>query len=114
MAPIAGSPYCFAHSPDRARERAEARKLGGRNRQTTGATGSPSEPVRLRDVRSVQALIESAVSDTLVQENSAQRSRTLGYLAGIALRALEVGELEDRLAALEARLGTHTPRRMAS
>ena len=70
-------------------------------------------PPQLRNVGSVQALIERAVGDTLVQENSAQRSRTLGYLAGMALRALEVGELEERLTALEARLGTQTPRRIA-
>jgi len=36
-----------------------------------------------------------------LQENSAQRSRTLISLALAALKALEVGELEERLAALE-------------
>ena len=113
MAPMAGSPYCFAHAPDRARERAEARKRGGRHRSSGGGTAALGEPVQLRDVASVQTLLERAVSDTLAQENSAQRSRTIGYLAGLALKALEVGELEDRLAALEARLGNQTPRRIA-
>ena len=112
MAPIAGSPYCFAHSPERSRERAEARKKGGHNSRTPSSARAV-EPVRLRDVASVQTVLEGAVMDTLRQENSAQRSRTLGYLAGMALRALEVGELEERLTALEARLGTHTPRRIA-
>jgi hypothetical protein len=36
--------------------------------------------------------------------NSPQRSRTLGTLLGVALRALEVGEIEARLQALEQRL----------
>lgn len=39
--------------------------------------------------------------DTLLQENSAQRSRTLGYLSGLLLKALEVGEFESRLDMLE-------------
>ena len=64
--------------------------------------------MRLRDVASVQEVIEEAVRDTLAQPNSAQRSRALGYLAGIALKALEVGELEARLAALEGQLGNAT------
>ncbi len=113
MAPVTGSPYCFAHSPERARERAEAREHGGRHRQSGSGTMVSAEPVQLRDLASLQTLLENAVSDTLQQENSAQRSRTIGYLAGIALRALEVGELEERLAALEARHGHRTPRRIA-
>ena len=39
-----------------------------------------------------------AVIDTLSLENSVARSRTLAYLGQTALKCLEVGELEDRLA----------------
>ena len=94
------SGLCFAHDPAKGRERAKARKKGGRNRQTPKA-GSDAQNVQLRSVGAVQALIEGAVADTLLQENSAQRSRTIGYLAGLALKALEIGEMEERLAALE-------------
>ena len=45
----------------------------------------------------MQGIIEGAIIDTLVLENSVQRSRTLGYLAQIALKALEVGELQERI-----------------
>ena len=95
------SGWCFNHDPAKGRERAKARKKGGRNRQTPKA-GGEAQVVLLRSVGAVQELLEGAVADTLVQENSARRSRTIGYLAGLALKALEVGELEDRLAALEA------------
>lgn len=57
------------HSPDHAKEAAEARRL--------------------------------AVLDTLSLENSVAHSRTLAYLAQVALKALEVGEFEARLEALE-------------
>ena len=99
MAPGA-SGWCFAHDPARGRERAKARKKGGRNRRAP-KIGSQPEEVRLRSVDAVQVLLERTVADTLAQENSAQRSRTLGYLVGMALKALEVGELEERLTILE-------------
>lgn len=40
--------------------------------------------------------------DTWGLENSVARSRTLGYLAQIQKGVLAVGELEQRVAALEA------------
>ena len=40
-------------------------------------------------------------SDTLVLENSIARSRALAYLVQTALKALEVGELENRISLLE-------------
>ena len=98
------SGWCFNHDPAKGRERAQARKKGGRNRQTPKA-GADAQVVLLRSVGAVQELLEGAVADTLLQENSAQRSRTIGYLAGLALKALEVGELEARLAALEVQQG---------
>ena len=119
MPPVAGSRRCFAHDPARGRDRAAARKRGGRNRRAPAPSadgrsgGADRGPVALRDVASVQALLEATVTDTIAQENSAQRSRTLGYLLGIALKALEVGELEERLAALEAHLSPAGPRRLA-
>lgn len=53
----------------------------------------------------MQALLEEVLANTRLQENSAQRSRTLISLGLAALKALEVGELEERLEALEAAYG---------
>jgi len=52
-------------------------------------------------VTDFRRLLEVAVIDTLSLENSVARSRTLAYLGHTALKCLEVGELEDRLALLE-------------
>ena len=46
-------------------------------------------------------LLVRAVNDLLSLENSVQRARTLGYLGGVAIKALEVGNLEERVAELE-------------
>ena len=50
----------------------------------------------------IRRLLEVAVLDTLGVENSISRARTLAYLATTAIKLLEVGELEQRLASLEA------------
>lgn len=55
----------------------------------------------------IRRLLEIAVIDTFALENSVARSRTLAYLAQTALRCLEVGELEERLALLEAAVRSH-------
>ena len=56
----------------------------------------------LENVGQVRRLIHIAVLDTLSLENSIARSRSLAYLAQVALKALEVGEFEERLRSLEA------------
>ncbi|MGI9077873.1 MAG: hypothetical protein ACR2G6_11200 [Gemmatimonadaceae bacterium] len=111
MPRVGDSLYCFTHAPERAQDRAKARKQGGHNRQTPNAPRGVLEAVHLRDVTSIQELLERVTADTLIQENSERRSRAMGGLMGIALRALEVGELEERAAALEQRLSK--PRRFA-
>ena len=105
MARLAGSEYCFAHDPRRGRDRAKALVKGGRNRRTAHGSTPPETAPALRSVAAIQAELERAVFDTLQMANSSQRNRTLGYLLGFALRALEIGEIEERLAALESMVG---------
>lgn len=97
---VEGSEYCFWHDPALAKERAEARKRGGYGRRQVKA-GEPGEPVQARSPQDVVALVERAINDALALENSIARARAIGYLAGVALKAQEVGELEERLEALE-------------
>ena len=58
----------------------------------------------LGSVSQVRRIVEIAVLDTLALENSVARSRTLAYLAQVALKTLEVGEFEERVAELERAL----------
>ena len=101
---LQGRPFCYAHDPERAQERADARRRGGYNRRTPKAHAPEGYPTRLRSVDDVTALLEATLRDTWAQENSGARTQALVRLAHGALKALEVGELEERLAALEARL----------
>ena len=112
MAPLEGQHYCFAHAPERAMERAKARKRGGKASATARLFRLPAAPEALRDVRAIQTVLERTVAETLVQRNSAMRSRAIGSLLLIALRGLEVGELAQRLEALEQVI-SRGPRRTA-
>ena len=94
--------YCLMHSPEHAEEAAEARRLGGlRRRREVAVTGAYEFP-GLQSVADIRRILEIAVLDTLGLENSIARARTLAYLAITAIKLLEVGELEQRLALLEA------------
>jgi len=97
---VKGSSFCFWHSPERAHERKEASSAGGRARHGRSVAVA-GEPVRLASLSDVVSLLEQAVSDVLVLENSIQRARCLGYLCGVAVKALEVSDIEQRIVRLE-------------
>ncbi len=99
--PLSEGDYCLMHDPARRGEVAEARRLGGFRRRKESAVALTFDFEGLDTVPKIRRLLEVAVMDTFAMENSIARNRTLGYLAQQALRLLEVGELEDRLATLE-------------
>lgn len=99
-----GRPFCYAHDPERTQERNDARRRGGYNRRTPKGGDPSGYPTRLRSVADVQAVLERALADTWAQENSGARTQALVRLAHGALKALEIGDLEERLKTLEARL----------
>ena len=101
-APLKEGAHCFWHSPEHAEDVAEARRLGGlRRRREVAVTGAYEFP-GLLSVADIRRLLEIAVLDTLGLENSISRARTLAYLATTAIKLLEVGEFEERLASLES------------
>ena len=106
------SDYCFMHDPAHADEMAEARRLGGLRRRKEKAVAGAYDIEDLENVGNVRRLIQIAVMDTLSLENSIARSRTIAYLAQVALKALETGELEERLVALEAALKPREPAKL--
>ena len=90
------------HSPEHAEDVAESRRLGGLRRRREVAVAGAYDFAGLQTVADIRRLLEVAVLDTLGLENSIARARTLAYMATSAIKLLEVGELEQRLASLEA------------
>jgi hypothetical protein len=101
MHPLTDSQFCWAHSPERKKEVQEARRLGGLRRKRESTISSAYQFDSLNSVEDIRRMLEVAVFDTLAMENSIARNRTLAYLTQVALHALEVGDLEERIAALE-------------
>ena len=98
---LSDSEFCFWHSPEHAEEAAEAQRLGGLRRRREKAVAGAYDFDGLDSVPKARRLLEIAALDSLALENSVARSRTLAYLAQVALKALEVGELAERIDALE-------------
>jgi hypothetical protein len=105
-AAMADRDYCWTHDPGLREQRHQARSQGGRarhGRQLTWSGEDHRPAIRIRTTDDVMAIVERAILHEVTLENSHNRNRTLGYLSMVALKALEVGELEQRLAALEER-----------
>jgi hypothetical protein len=92
--------------PDRARdyqrEYRRARRAGD-ERTTPGTTPLPL-PFRLRTAADVLGLIEEQVEAVRSEPEAGtlEKARTVGFLAGVALKAIEAGNLAGRVEMLEA------------
>ena len=101
-APLRDGDYCLMHSPEHAQEAAEARRLGGlRRRKDVTVTGA-YELEGLDGVAALRRLLEIVAVDALSLENSIARGRLLIALVHEGANLLSVGELESRVAELEA------------
>lgn len=77
--------------------------------QRAGESGTPcGTPVpllfRLRTVQDVLQILEEQVQAVRDDKEvgTLERARTIGYLAGVCLKAIEAGDLATRVEALEA------------
>ena len=94
-------PFCFWHNPATAQDASEARRMGGTRRRREGTVAGAYELDGLDDVAGLRRVLDIVVVDALSLENSVARLRVLTTVVQVGARLLEVGELEDRLAAVE-------------
>jgi hypothetical protein len=92
----------FWHAPETADDAAEARRIGGLHRRKKRTIGAVYGFNGLRTVEDLQALLETLAIETLALDNSIARNRTVATMLSIEAKLLETGELEERLASLEA------------
>lgn len=98
---LAGSSRCFWHSPEAREQRVAARRLGGLRRRRTSCAVS----VEIRTAGDVVELLGAEIGALLSRTEAGEsRARAVGALCGVALRALEQGDFEQRLRALEEAL----------
>jgi len=99
---IKDSQYCFIHDPAQGEARAQARKKGGERRRVPHAGNPESIPSQVRTIDDVLKVLDYALAEAMPLENSIQRGRLIVAIAGAFVEAIKTGELEQRLAAIEA------------
>lgn len=98
---VKNSKYCMIHAPHLAAKRAQARKNGGKVHRTPHAGNPEALPAQVQTLADAQKILDYALAEVLPMVNSLQRARVLIALFEAYARALEIGELEARIAALE-------------
>lgn len=96
--------YCFTHDATKGKERALARRIGGLSTKKPHIADSSLIPSDVRSIDGVFTILNYALQESIVLDNSIARSRLLVSIAHGFIEALKVGELEKRLEALEMAL----------
>lgn len=104
-APVRERNFCVFHDPEHAEVVQEARRAGGQRRKKEAAVGTAYDFLGLNTIQDIRRLVEVAAIDALSLDNNLGRVRALGYLAQVATTLVEKGEMEERMAAVEAALG---------
>ncbi len=103
--PLQDGDFCYMHSPEHAEDAAAARKLGGQRRRRESTLAGAYEVEALDTVGGIRRVLEIVIFDGLGMEtNSVARGRLLIAATQALTKLLEVGELADRVEALEATL----------
>jgi hypothetical protein len=103
MRPLKNSLYCWNHDPEKAAERAQARKRGGQARHTKHAGNLAAIPDQIATIQEARQILNYALAELLAMDNGIARARALIAIFDSFVRSFEIGEIEQRLQALEAR-----------
>ena len=106
MPALKNEPFCFAHSPNRSEERATAKAKGGKNRCKPAvvlAADAPENP--LTTAAEATASLGRLYVYILKGTVDVKIGSGAGYVAGLFLKALDAGELTERLRVIEEHLG---------
>ena len=101
-----GRAFCAFHDPRATAEQAEARRAGGRSRSAPRAVLPAEEAdLVLEGPRDLPALLADTINRVRKGALDPRVANTVGYLAGVLIRAFEVSELEERIRRLEGASG---------
>ena len=98
------SGFCFMHDTAKGKQRAVARRNGGLSTKKPHNADASLIPSDVRSIDGVFIILNYALQESIVLDNSIARSRLFVSIAHGFIEALKVGELEKRLEALEMAL----------
>ncbi|MDF3043405.1 MAG: hypothetical protein K0Q71_6111 [Thermomicrobiales bacterium] len=109
--PVGDDGHCYWHSPSTAAERAEGRRQGGRARSNR-ARAKKRMAAEALTPGEIQGYVAVALRGVLVGSITPGVANAVASLARAAVAVRAATELEERLAALEARAGVGNDRRV--
>ena len=101
---VTGDDYCFSHSRKRAKQRAEAQRKGGKTALAEKKRVLKNSNVQIKGTADVVRLLNETLNQVRIGQIEVKIANCVGYLSGICLKALEQGDLEKRLEALEEKV----------
>jgi len=100
---MSDSDYCYLHNPDISEEeKREAQIRGGRNRSI--AITEPLNKITVSSGEDIFTLLDTTIQEVRSGEIDPKIANTIGYLAGVMIKAYEVAKLERRVIDLEQAL----------
>jgi hypothetical protein len=100
---VSWSDYCMAHDPSLARSRQEWRRAGGARRaEEYRVVEQISRLKRPQDVRQMLAVTAERLERG---EIDAKTANAIGRVASLLLKAMELSDIDDRLARWEKAMG---------
>jgi len=103
-AALMDSEFCFFHDPSKAAERQAAQSLGGHaNRMKTLDPGIPD--VKIENAGDLLALLYETINQVRKGLIDPRAANAVGHLANIAMRAVELNDLNTRIRRLESVVG---------
>ena len=96
--PIKKSDYCFSHNPDTKKEKHLAVVKGGLNSRKVNLD---LKPLSIKTAQEVSTLLEDTINGVRGGEIPTRIANTIGYLAGHALKAIELAKYADKIETVE-------------
>ena len=91
-----GVEFCFSHNPDTQAKKEQAVLRGGFAPKPR-KEAKRLDPIPVRSTKDILALLEDTINQVRTEPMTHQKANCVGYLANIAIRALEVDELDEKL-----------------
>lgn len=104
--PSKATGWCAFHDPAKREALAEGRSEGGKKsrQQATGNLGPTAKTLTLATKGDFLTLMALTINQVRRGELDTETGRTVGYLAGVALKALDDSGVDERVTQLEEKL----------
>lgn len=97
---MSDSDYCYLHNPEISQEdKLVAQTRGGQNRSPK--VYQPLPPIKIKKTSDIMGLLNDTINQVRQGKLDCRVGNTIGYLAGVAIKAFETSELEERLEQIE-------------